>query len=288
MTDPGADAHYPDAQARRAIRKPRHDHSGRSGCGHGQDHESRRPHGRARRHGNRDRRKHFGGDLHNPRGGAALAEIPERAREAPRDRGAPRPAPAPRGGPPVPRVELRGDDPRFLRAPPAGAPGRGRRRSRLPRDGRAGGQRRAGCRLGAAHPVPLRRRRPDHSPPVRARRPHRGPARSVRRDLRELGRPTHDRPGTPEPDFAAARRRVEAFLEQAAASVPDAAGPDGWTGFESAVRRARVSPPFSTPRAPPRSSRSSRPSAAARRGRRRRGRSRERSSPSRTTSSNPR
>ena len=46
-------------------------------------------------------------------------------------------------------------------------------------------------------------------------------------------------PETPEPDFREARRRVEAFLDQAAAAVPAEAGPDGWTGFENAVRRAR-------------------------------------------------
>ena len=46
-------------------------------------------------------------------------------------------------------------------------------------------------------------------------------------------------PETPEPDFTDARRRVLAFLEPAAAAVPAEAGPDGWTGFENAVRRAR-------------------------------------------------
>ena len=46
-------------------------------------------------------------------------------------------------------------------------------------------------------------------------------------------------PETPEPDFGADRRRVEAFLEQAAGSIPAEAGPEGWTGFESAIRRAR-------------------------------------------------
>ncbi|HKD18164.1 MAG TPA: UvrD-helicase domain-containing protein [Thermoanaerobaculia bacterium] len=46
-------------------------------------------------------------------------------------------------------------------------------------------------------------------------------------------------PETPEPDFAEARRRVAAFLEQAAPAMPAEAAPDGWTGFENAVRRAR-------------------------------------------------
>ncbi len=45
-------------------------------------------------------------------------------------------------------------------------------------------------------------------------------------------------PETPEPDFAEARRRVQAFLGQAAAAIPSEAGPDGWTGFEQAVRKA--------------------------------------------------
>src|SRR4029453_11627608 len=46
-------------------------------------------------------------------------------------------------------------------------------------------------------------------------------------------------PETPEPDFGPARRRVREFLDAAAGSVGAEAGPDGWTGFESAVRRAR-------------------------------------------------
>jgi ATP-dependent helicase/nuclease subunit A len=46
-------------------------------------------------------------------------------------------------------------------------------------------------------------------------------------------------PQTPEPAFGEARRRVLAFLDQAAATVPAEAGPEGWTGFENAVRRAR-------------------------------------------------
>ena len=46
-------------------------------------------------------------------------------------------------------------------------------------------------------------------------------------------------PDTPEPDFEPARRRVAAFLDQAAGALPAEAAPDGWTGFESAVRRAR-------------------------------------------------
>jgi len=45
-------------------------------------------------------------------------------------------------------------------------------------------------------------------------------------------------PETPEPDFSEARRRVAAFLEGAVGAVPGEAGPDGWTGFEHAVRRA--------------------------------------------------
>jgi len=44
---------------------------------------------------------------------------------------------------------------------------------------------------------------------------------------------------TPEPEFGEARRRVLAFLEPATAAVAAEAGPDGWTGFENAVRRAR-------------------------------------------------
>ncbi len=44
---------------------------------------------------------------------------------------------------------------------------------------------------------------------------------------------------TPEPDFGEGRRRVAVFLDQACAALPAEAGPDGWTGFESAVRRAR-------------------------------------------------
>ncbi|MGE5414679.1 MAG: UvrD-helicase domain-containing protein, partial [Syntrophomonadaceae bacterium] len=46
-------------------------------------------------------------------------------------------------------------------------------------------------------------------------------------------------PETPEPDFALERRRVDAFLERAETAVPAEPGPDGWTPFESAVRRAR-------------------------------------------------
>lgn len=46
-------------------------------------------------------------------------------------------------------------------------------------------------------------------------------------------------PETPEPDFGQARRRLAAFLEAAAGAVPAEAGPEGWTGFENAVRRAR-------------------------------------------------
>ncbi len=46
-------------------------------------------------------------------------------------------------------------------------------------------------------------------------------------------------PETAEPDFTMARRRVAAFLEQAAPALPAEAGPEGWTGFENAVRRAR-------------------------------------------------
>jgi ATP-dependent helicase/nuclease subunit A len=46
-------------------------------------------------------------------------------------------------------------------------------------------------------------------------------------------------PETPEPDFSEARRRVEAFLEQAAPGIPAEPGPDGWSGFDLAVRRAR-------------------------------------------------
>ena len=45
-------------------------------------------------------------------------------------------------------------------------------------------------------------------------------------------------PETPEPDFTEARRRVGEFLAQAAAALPAEAGPDGWTPFEQAVRRA--------------------------------------------------
>ena len=58
-------------------------------------------------------------------------------------------------------------------------------------------------------------------------------------------------PETPEPDFAEARRRVGAFLELAAGAMPAEAGPDGWTGFESAVRRAvRLSALLDTSRGP--------------------------------------
>jgi ATP-dependent helicase/nuclease subunit A len=46
-------------------------------------------------------------------------------------------------------------------------------------------------------------------------------------------------PDTPEPDFGPARRRVAAFLDQASGALPAEAAPEGWTGFESAVRRAR-------------------------------------------------
>ncbi len=42
----------------------------------------------------------------------------------------------------------------------------------------------------------------------------------------------------PEPDFSAARREVEAFLERAAATLPKEAPPGGWSDFEHAVRRA--------------------------------------------------
>ena len=42
----------------------------------------------------------------------------------------------------------------------------------------------------------------------------------------------------PEPDFSAARREVEAFLERAAATLPAEAPPGGWNDFEQAVRRA--------------------------------------------------
>ncbi|HTY41927.1 MAG TPA: UvrD-helicase domain-containing protein [Thermoanaerobaculia bacterium] len=43
---------------------------------------------------------------------------------------------------------------------------------------------------------------------------------------------------TPEPDFAAARRRMADFLARAAPGIPTEPGPEGWTGFENAVRRA--------------------------------------------------
>ena len=45
-------------------------------------------------------------------------------------------------------------------------------------------------------------------------------------------------PETPEPDFSEARRQVEAFLEKAVPLLRPEAGPDGWTPFEQAVRRA--------------------------------------------------
>ncbi|MDQ2979040.1 MAG: UvrD-helicase domain-containing protein, partial [Acidobacteriota bacterium] len=45
-------------------------------------------------------------------------------------------------------------------------------------------------------------------------------------------------PETLEPDFTEARRQVQVFLEKAVLALPPEAGPDGWTGFEQAVRRA--------------------------------------------------
>jgi ATP-dependent helicase/nuclease subunit A len=45
-------------------------------------------------------------------------------------------------------------------------------------------------------------------------------------------------PRGPEPDFASARARVEAFLEKAAACVPEEVPPGGWSKFDLAVRRA--------------------------------------------------
>jgi ATP-dependent helicase/nuclease subunit A len=47
----------------------------------------------------------------------------------------------------------------------------------------------------------------------------------------------------PEPDFTNARSEVSAFLERAAASIPEQAPPGGWNDFGSAVRRAaRLTP----------------------------------------------
>jgi ATP-dependent helicase/nuclease subunit A len=43
----------------------------------------------------------------------------------------------------------------------------------------------------------------------------------------------------PEPDFTAARRAVEAFLERAAPTIPAEPPAGGWTGFQEAVRSAR-------------------------------------------------
>ena len=57
-------------------------------------------------------------------------------------------------------------------------------------------------------------------------------------------------PDGPEPDFAAARRQVEAFLERAARAIPAEAPPGGWAGFQEAVRSARrLSEIFDTGRA---------------------------------------
>jgi len=46
-------------------------------------------------------------------------------------------------------------------------------------------------------------------------------------------------PELSEPDFSEARRQVAAYLEAVASALPAEPGPDGWTGFESATRRAR-------------------------------------------------
>ncbi|HVQ53889.1 MAG TPA: UvrD-helicase domain-containing protein, partial [Thermoanaerobaculia bacterium] len=45
-------------------------------------------------------------------------------------------------------------------------------------------------------------------------------------------------PETAEPDFGPERRKLDAFLDQAAGAVRAEAGPEGWTGFEQAIRRA--------------------------------------------------
>jgi len=45
-------------------------------------------------------------------------------------------------------------------------------------------------------------------------------------------------PETAEPDFSGERRKLDAFLDQAAGAVRAEAGPEGWTGFEQAIRRA--------------------------------------------------
>src|SRR5262249_2395332 len=46
-------------------------------------------------------------------------------------------------------------------------------------------------------------------------------------------------PELSDPDFSEARRQVAAYLEAVASALPAEPGPDGWTGFESATRRAR-------------------------------------------------
>ncbi len=45
-------------------------------------------------------------------------------------------------------------------------------------------------------------------------------------------------PETPPPDFRAARRAVDEFLERAAAEMPETPSRDGWTEYQEAVRRA--------------------------------------------------
>ncbi len=138
------------------------------------------------RNGDGDRRPDLGGHVHDQGGGRAVGTVPDEPRGAARD--GHRETRTARLEDALARLDSAfvGNDPRLLRAPPARAAGRGRRRPGLRRDGRAGERRGPAGGLGALSP--------SGSSPTRARSCRASPRSTS--DSRSCARPTRRSPTT--------------------------------------------------------------------------------------------